>query len=90
MEVSGKTVPSKKIKNKNVDASELIPVSVKGLEKALCNIKSSLTSHHGVTLVCRQIPSNDRAGCWEAGLGFIETAIDEGQRVQSLEMINRD
>lgn len=49
-----------------------------------------LTGHHGVALVRRQIPSNGGAGCGEAGLGLVEAAIDEGQRVQSLGMMNRD
>lgn len=31
-------------------------------QRARANIKS-LTSHHGVALVCRQIPSNSGAGC---------------------------
>lgn len=34
-------------------------------------VSSSLTSHHGVALVCRQIPSNGGAGAREAGLGVL-------------------
>lgn len=34
-------------------------------------VSSSLTSHHGVALVRRQIPSNSGAGAREAGLGVL-------------------
>lgn len=44
-----------------------------------------LTGHHRVALVRGQVSTNGCAGCGEAGLRLLQAAVDERQRVQSLE-----